>query len=83
MKHTQIIRLKKTSQTVMVTESEPNKWRYTEKKCDIINTSMWKNFFSQLLNVHRVGDVRQMEIYTAVPLYLKLVLLRLNLLLEG
>jgi hypothetical protein len=28
----------------------------------------WKNYFSQLLNVHRVSDVRQIEIYTAVPL---------------
>jgi hypothetical protein len=27
----------------------------------------WK-FFSQLLNVHRVSDVRQMEIHTAEPL---------------
>jgi hypothetical protein len=25
----------------------------------------WKNYFSQLLNVHRVSDVRQMEIHTA------------------
>jgi len=29
---------------------------------------MWKNYFSQLLNVHRVNDVRQAEIYTAKPL---------------
>jgi hypothetical protein len=27
----------------------------------------WKNYFSQLLNVHRVGDVRQIEIHTAEP----------------
>jgi hypothetical protein len=26
----------------------------------------WKNYFSQLLNVHRVTDVRQIEIHTAV-----------------
>jgi hypothetical protein len=25
----------------------------------------WKNYFSQLLNVHRVSDVRQREIHTA------------------
>jgi hypothetical protein len=25
----------------------------------------WKHYFSQLLNVHRVSDVRQIEIYTA------------------
>ena len=28
----------------------------------------WKNYFSQLLNVHGAKDVRQEEIYTAVPL---------------
>jgi len=28
----------------------------------------WKNFFSQILNVHGVNDVRQTEIYTAEPL---------------
>jgi hypothetical protein len=25
----------------------------------------WKNYFYQLLNVHRVSDVRQIEIHTA------------------
>jgi hypothetical protein len=25
----------------------------------------WKNYFSQLLNVHNVSDVRQIEIHTA------------------
>jgi hypothetical protein len=28
----------------------------------------WKNYFSQLLNVHRISDVRQIEIHTAEPL---------------
>jgi hypothetical protein len=28
----------------------------------------WKNYFSQLLNVHRVRDVKQTEINTAEPL---------------
>jgi hypothetical protein len=28
----------------------------------------WKNYFSQLLNVHMVSDVRQIEIHTAEPL---------------
>jgi hypothetical protein len=28
----------------------------------------WKNYFSQLFNVHRVSDVRQIEIHTAEPL---------------
>jgi hypothetical protein len=30
----------------------------------------WKNSFSQLLNVHRVSDIRQIEIHTAEPLVL-------------
>jgi hypothetical protein len=30
---------------------------------NILNT--WKNYFSQLLNVHRVCDVTQVEIHTA------------------
>ncbi|PNF33932.1 hypothetical protein B7P43_G06011 [Cryptotermes secundus] len=28
----------------------------------------WKNYYSQLLNVHRVSDVRQIEIHTSEPL---------------
>jgi hypothetical protein len=28
----------------------------------------WKNYFSALLNVHRVSDVRQIEIHTDEPL---------------
>jgi hypothetical protein len=28
----------------------------------------WKNYFSQLLNVHRVSDVEPREIHTAEPL---------------
>jgi hypothetical protein len=28
----------------------------------------WKNYYSQLLNVHNVSDVRQIEVYTAEPL---------------
>jgi mannosyltransferase OCH1-like enzyme len=30
----------------------------------------WKNYFSQLLNAHRVSDVREIEIHTAQPLVL-------------
>jgi hypothetical protein len=30
--------------------------------------NMWKNYFSQLLNVHNVSDVRQIEVYAAEPL---------------
>jgi hypothetical protein len=28
----------------------------------------WKNYFSQLLNVHNVSDVRHIEVHTAEPL---------------
>jgi hypothetical protein len=28
----------------------------------------WKNHFSQLLNVHNVGDVRQIEVHAAEPI---------------
>jgi hypothetical protein len=30
--------------------------------------NMWKNLFNQVLNVHGVHDVRQMDIHTAEPL---------------
>jgi hypothetical protein len=32
------------------------------------NVNRWKSYFSQLLNVHNVSDVRQIEIHTAEPL---------------
>jgi hypothetical protein len=28
----------------------------------------WRSYFSQLLNVHRVNNVRQIEVHTAEPL---------------
>jgi hypothetical protein len=28
----------------------------------------WKKYFSQFLNVHNVGDVRQIEVHIAEPL---------------
>jgi hypothetical protein len=28
----------------------------------------WKNYFSQLLNVNNVSDIRQIEMHTAEPL---------------
>jgi hypothetical protein len=28
----------------------------------------WKKYFSQLLNVHNVSDVRQIEVHTVAPL---------------
>jgi hypothetical protein len=28
----------------------------------------WKNYFFQLLDVHKISDVRQIEIHTAEPL---------------
>jgi hypothetical protein len=30
----------------------------------------WKNYFSQLLNVRSVSDVKQIEMHTGVPLVL-------------
>jgi hypothetical protein len=45
---------------------------------NILNRS--KKYFSQLLNVERVSDVRQIEIHTAELLVSELVLLRLKLL---
>jgi hypothetical protein len=43
------------------------------ENCDLIADthnilSMWKHYFSQLLNVHNVSDIRQIEIHTAEPL---------------
>jgi hypothetical protein len=32
------------------------------------NSYRWKNYFSQLLNVHNVSDVRQIEVHTTEPL---------------
>jgi hypothetical protein len=37
-----------------------------------------KNYFSQLLNVHRVSDVRQIEVYTSEPLVHHIILLSLK-----
>jgi hypothetical protein len=44
-----------------------------DENCDLLADShnilnRWKNYFSQLLNLHRASDVRQIEIYTAEPL---------------
>jgi hypothetical protein len=44
-----------------------------DENCDLLAGShnilnRWKNYFSQLLNVHGVSDVRQIEIHTAEPL---------------
>jgi len=38
----------------------------------------WRNYFSQLFNVHGVNDVRQREIHSAKPLVLSQVPLRLR-----
>jgi hypothetical protein len=44
-----------------------------DEKCDLVADShsimaRWKNYLSQILNVHGVSDVRQAEIHTAEPL---------------
>jgi hypothetical protein len=41
----------------------------------------WRNYFSQLLNVHNVSDVRQIEVHTTEPVIP--VVLRLKLLLQS
>jgi hypothetical protein len=43
----------------------------------------WKNYFSQLLNVHKVSDVRQKEIHTAETLVPDARTFDLNLLLQS
>jgi len=42
----------------------------------------WRNYFSQLLNVLVVSDVRHTEIYTAEPLVLELSALEVELAIE-
>jgi hypothetical protein len=44
-----------------------------EGNCDLLDDShnilnSWKNYFSQLLNVHNVSDVRQIAVHMAEPL---------------
>jgi hypothetical protein len=39
----------------------------------------WKNFFNQMLNVHWVYDVRQMDIHTAEPLVLEPSLVKVEI----
>jgi hypothetical protein len=46
-------------------------------------SNRWKNYFSQILIVHRISDVRQIEIHTAEPLVPESNLLRLKLLLQS
>jgi hypothetical protein len=41
-----------------------------DENCDLLADShnilnRWKNYFSQLLNVHNVSDVKQTEVHTA------------------
>jgi len=42
----------------------------------------WRNYFSQLLNVHGVNDVRQTEIHTAEPLVSELSVFEVKLAIE-
>jgi hypothetical protein len=49
---------------------EPGSNLVKDENCDLLEDShsilnKWKNYFSQLLNVHRVSDVRQVEIHIA------------------
>jgi hypothetical protein len=46
-------------------------------------TARWRNYFSQILNVHAVNDVRQAEIHTAEPLVPELSALQVELAIEN
>jgi hypothetical protein len=39
-----------------------------DKNGDLHFLNKWKNYFSHLLNVHNIIDVRQREIHTSEPL---------------
>jgi hypothetical protein len=59
-----------------------------DENCDLFSDSYnilnrWKNHFSQLLNVHRVSDVRMIETHTAEPLVPDTSPLRLKLLFQN
>jgi hypothetical protein len=43
---------------------------------------MWRNHFSQLLNLHGVNDVRQTEIHTAEPVVLELSAFEIEMAIE-
>ena len=43
----------------------------------------WRNYFSQILNVRGINDVRQTAVHMAEPLVSKQVLLRLSWLLKS
>jgi hypothetical protein len=45
-------------------------------------TARWRNYFSQILNVHGVSDVRQAEIHTADPLVPETKALEIELAIE-
>jgi len=47
-----------------------------------IITASWKNYFSQILNVHGVSEVRQAEIHTAEPVVPEPSILEVELALE-
>ena len=55
------------------TKSQPRRNIFKDEKDDLIADShsivaRWRNYFTQLLNVHGVRDVGQVEIHTADPL---------------
>jgi len=52
---------------------QPRCYIVNDEKGDLVTDShgivaRWRNYFSQLFNVHWVKDVRQAEIHTAEPL---------------
>jgi len=51
---------------------QPRTWIVKDEKGDLVAAShsimaRWRNYFSQILNVHVVSEVRQAEIHTAEP----------------
>jgi hypothetical protein len=58
-----------------------------DEKGDLIADShsimaKWRNYFSQILNVHGVSDIRQAEIHTAEPLVPEPIALEVELAIE-
>ena len=63
---------------------EPRTRIVKDEKCDLVADchsvmARWRTFFSQILNVHGVSDVRQAEIYTSEPLVPELSFLEVDL----
>jgi hypothetical protein len=68
-------------------EYQPRTVIVKDEKGDLVADShsivaRWRNYFSQILNVHGVSDVRQAEIHTAEPLVPEQSVLEVELAIE-